>query len=68
MKYSIIFALAIVLSSCGKGHSSYDEDRYITDEHGRKYYITIIGGCEFLKSRSGHDFTKLDCDCVVKVN
>ena len=65
MKYSIIFALAIFLTSCGI-KSTQDDEKYITDEYGRKYYITIIGGCEFLKSRSGHDFTKLDCDCVVK--
>ncbi len=67
MKYTIIFVLAIILTSCGTNRGGYHHDeKYITDEHGRKYYITLIGGCEFLKSRSGHDFTKLDCDCVIK--
>ena len=70
----ILFLAIVVLSlaSCDEVErqkqvqESIDNDVYVEDEHGQRYVITVIEGCEYYLYDQYRQMglTKVDCNCV----
>ena len=71
-KLLVIGVFAMLFVSCEEVErqkavqESIDNDVYVEDEHGQRYTIVIIEGCEYYLYDQYRQMglTKVDCNCV----
>ena len=71
-KLLVIGVFAMLFVSCAEVErqkaiqESIDNDVYVEDEHGQRYTIVVIEGCEYYLYDQYRQMglTKVDCNCV----